>query len=203
MRWEMAEAHSVIIRGFDVIYENINTILEDDYNMWVNFLLVWTNFVHHHHDGEELFIFPKLTKIEEMEINKKQHEEFLPLLEDLQNHLNNCIINKEKYSSEKVKNIINKMHEPLFKHFSEELDTLSPKLLEKHYDETYIENIENEHLEWTKSTLSLNKDMVFIYEFRNNNINYPWPNLPWFLEKLIIPCAKFTTNGYWKWAPGQ
>ena len=171
-RWSMAEAHAVVIRGFDTIEANIDTIQKEDYSMWIRFVSVWTNFMHHHHEGEELYWFPRLAKVEGMETNKKQHSDFLPFFRRSPNTSgNNCIAGNEDYSPKKVKDILSNIREPLFMHLSEELDTLAPERLSLHYDGDYFEKMERDHFAWTKATTSLNKDLVFLSEFRNQRTN--------------------------------
>lgn len=117
----------MLIRGLNSIYlqaPHVHTTT--DIQDFLFYVTAWVRIVEFHHDTEENTLFPALERFTQkpdiMEVNERQHEEFLPGLHRLLDYARTTAV--EAYSGMELRAIVDGFAEALMKHLNEEIGTL-------------------------------------------------------------------------------
>jgi hemerythrin-like domain-containing protein len=123
----MTLAHNLILRGLNSIYLQADNISQsEDISDFLHYCKAWYLTIHHHHEGEEKYLFPAIAEYtgekDIMDTNIAQHEVFDEGVEGLNEYLENAT--PETYDGKLVKSKIEGFAPALQTHLREEIATL-------------------------------------------------------------------------------
>ncbi|SPO01555.1 uncharacterized protein DNG_04228 [Cephalotrichum gorgonifer] len=124
----MAAVHNTVIRGLNAIYLQAPHIKPADVKSFSTFISHWYLVIHHHHNGEETYAFPRIEEMAGekgiMDVNVAQHHAFLDGLEEFGKYAADCAAGKEEYDGGKIVRMIDGFGAALAEHLADEIPSL-------------------------------------------------------------------------------
>jgi hemerythrin superfamily protein len=100
-----------------------------DEKAFCQYMRHWCQFLHIHHSGEEDTLFPEIEALAGekglMDANVEQHYAFHGGLHEFFEYVEACCAGSEKYSGQKVVEMIDSFGKPLMEHLADEIPTLA------------------------------------------------------------------------------
>ena len=124
----MANAHNLLLRGLNAIYNQAPYIKPADVTSFLHFCDTWYMGISIHHDGEENDFFPAIEQMcgEKgiMEANVEQHAQFHDGLEGFGRYIKSCLEGNEDFDGQRLVTMIDGFGTVLGAHLSDEISTL-------------------------------------------------------------------------------
>jgi len=147
-----------MIRGLNSIYaQALDPLTSSEKRAFAFYILCWCEYTHHHHEGEEVFLFPECERRVpgSMVENKEQHAAFMDGLMAMEHYATEVQKTPDIYDGRKIQNIIEGFGPACVKHLAEEIDTISPERISKIFPvEKDLENNFKAMLAWIVKTSS-------------------------------------------------
>lgn len=125
---EMTHVHNIMFRGLNSIYLQAPHISPEDTDSFCNYMELWYEWLHAHHEGEEAILFPGIERLSGeagiMEANVEQHRAFAEGLDAFGKHCKALVAGTEKFDGKRVIELIDSFGPTLTEHLTEEIDTL-------------------------------------------------------------------------------
>ncbi|KAF5367953.1 hypothetical protein D9758_004513 [Tetrapyrgos nigripes] len=192
--WTMAWVHLIIWNSFKSVYFYADRYEKDDFQNYVDYALLSAQFLIGHHDTEEQHLFPIIEKRipGSMEHNEAQHQSFLKELGQLVDYLKSA--RPETFDATKYRAQVDAMLLAMVEHLADELDTLAPSELLKHFTEKELAVINESTEKAARDHEEPSKMLPFILQ--NLPPGSPFPPAPKFVTGFVGPWVL-----YWKYRP--
>ncbi|KAH8929265.1 hypothetical protein BT69DRAFT_1307087 [Atractiella rhizophila] len=200
IKFDMIRAHVILKNGYTSILKQVDEDHYKDLPNWIGYVEAWCVTVAHHHDAEELHLFPYLsTKMnvhEELEDHKIIHDG----IEDLLKWIVAAKSDRSKYSAQLLKEKLSRMGPTFLKHLDEEVEHLSHENLLQ-FPEDELGSAWKGFLNYAKTHSNPFIALPFIKSHTPPEYKW-WPaGVPWIINKLMVPLLPLKHSGYWKYAP--
>jgi hemerythrin-like domain-containing protein len=172
----MACAHNTFLQGVNAMVYHAHRIQENQVQDFMVFCIALVGLIHHHHDGEEEFLFPELEKkLGEgaLHANVDQHAEFLPQLHDFEEYITAIQNGKQQYNGDEFVGKIGSFSDKLVQHLNDEIPTIESKYLEKHFTRKELKAIDDAFIWRAIKNVTFNTTIPVILVCAN-------PATPWF-----------------------
>ncbi|KAF5367952.1 hypothetical protein D9758_004512 [Tetrapyrgos nigripes] len=192
--WAMAWLHLVVWNSFKSAYFYADKYEKDDFQNYVDYALLSAEFLVGHHDAEESSLFPVIEKKVpgSMDKNEAQHQSFLKELGQLVDYLKSA--KPDTFDASKYRAQIDTILAPIMEHLADELDTLAPSELLKHFTEEELADINKATHKAQQGQTENAKSLPFLLQ--NLPPGSPFPPAPKFVTNLLGPWVF-----YWKYSP--
>ncbi|KAJ7578162.1 hypothetical protein C8J56DRAFT_969170 [Mycena floridula] len=198
--WAMAWIHVVVWNAWKSVYFHADKYSAEDFENYRGYALLSFKFLVGHHEAEEETLFRYIdAKVPgAMTINEEQHQIFLEPLEKIVHYLQN--VTQETFSATELCSQIDDILEPVMNHLSEELDTLEPSIILRHFSEEDLVLINyKSHSAAQQKAGSPHQSLPFMLQ--NMPPNSPFPPAPGFVKNILGPYVFYWKfSGFWKYA---
>ncbi|EUC57509.1 hemerythrin HHE cation-binding domain protein [Rhizoctonia solani AG-3 Rhs1AP] len=190
----MAAIHNIFIRALNSVFYHGPNVGPNDVPGFMKYCISLVDSLHEHHTTEETTAFPALeAKLGKgtMDGNVAQHEEFMPKFEEWAKLCKKIAANEAEYNATEFLDLLRASTDVLYPHFVDEVSTLESSILEKHFTEAELRDIENliekkvqeQSSIWNAPLIIVNTDLSF----------NPWfPAIPalamFILRHVVINC---------------
>jgi hypothetical protein len=124
----MVLVHNMLLRGLNSIYLQAQHISKADEAPFCKYIEVWYMILHHHHSGEEEFLFPRVDQMvgekDIMAANVEQHHAFQPALDAFMAYVRDCAAGKQAYDGDRIVALIDAFGKILSNHLADEIPTI-------------------------------------------------------------------------------
>ncbi|KAJ7588320.1 hypothetical protein C8J56DRAFT_941369 [Mycena floridula] len=200
VRWAMAWLHVVIWNAWKSAYFHADKYPLEDFENYRGYALLSFEFLVGHHEAEEDTLFKDIdAKVPgAMATNEEQHQTFLHPLEEIVEYLRKAT--PETFKAAELRSKIDAILEPVMNHLADELDTLEPSLLLRHFSEEELGVINKKsHLAAQAKAGSSHQSLPFM--LRNMRPGSPFPPAPGFVKNILGPYVFYWKfSGFWKYA---
>ncbi|PVF94253.1 hypothetical protein CPB86DRAFT_789234 [Serendipita vermifera] len=214
-QWTMSNAHLLIVDSIQSVYDQADTIRENQQAAFVQYSYICQQSLHHHHWFEETIAFPMLEPefkcdvLEEHALFSEAMDRWEKYLEELlgleKGEGGKAVPVKGKaratYDGKRMKKCIEDLSGPLFTHLQHEIDWLAPeKIRACGLPLSKLEQLEasSEH-HFQNETDPFTSGVWSVIHARPGSY---FPPMPWFVKKILMPwvfCWKF--RAAWQFAP--
>ncbi|KAJ3555622.1 hypothetical protein NP233_g12163 [Leucocoprinus birnbaumii] len=205
LHFNMVHVHDTFKFGYESIMKNLDnpTATGEDLPNFLGYCLAWVTSIIHHHDIEEEAVFPFLNQKMDFSGEEEAHKAIHAGVDVLEKTLLEAQADNTKFDAAKVKDQIQQLAEHLFPHLDAEVKHLEPADVKKAgFDEGEFKAM-NARLDKLAQTKGDPFVLVpFIKAHTPPELQSYWPNMPWYLRKIVIPYIFARRySGYWKYAP--
>jgi len=172
----MAAAHNMFIQGINAMFHHGPTVKEDKLEPFMCFCLTLLETIHHHHSLEEEFYFPameeKLGK-GTLSGNVKEHEEFVPKLEALEEWCKKVQKGEVVYDSNVFLGMVESFADTMVAHMTHEPQTLNRDIMREKFTMAELKALDKEFMKHALASIDYYKALPFSLVCGN-------PSTPWF-----------------------
>jgi len=172
----MAAAHNTFIQGLNAMIRHGPTVKEDKVEPFMWFCLALLDNVHHHHSLEETFYFPAMEEKLGKGVlsgNIKEHEEFVPQLEALDEWCKKVQKGEEVYDGNVFLGMVEAFSDTMVAHMTHELKTLDRDIIREKFTIAELKAIDSEFMKRAMASIDFYKTMPLSVVCAN-------PSTPWF-----------------------
>ncbi|KAF8634212.1 hypothetical protein AX15_001021 [Amanita polypyramis BW_CC] len=189
----MAAAHNCIIQSINAIVKHAPNVTEGKVQPFLIFATTAISTLHHHHNMEETFLFPRFEeKLGKgaLQVNVEQHEAFIPKVDGLEQYLKDVQEDKEKYDGKRIVDMVESFGDIMIEHLKAEIATLESTRIQAVFTEAELKQIGSDTLKIILSQVDFYKNLPMALVCMN-------PETPWF-PPLPSP-VKWATRLWYSW----
>ncbi|KAF8532743.1 hypothetical protein JB92DRAFT_2687030 [Gautieria morchelliformis] len=201
LQYNMIRAHQTFKNGYQSILPRLDNPPMDDLTNFLGYCEAWADAIDDHHGAEEIVVFPFLNKKLDFSQEIEAHKIIHAGLDELLATIRAAKADTSLFDAQKLKEMMVKLKEPLFKHLDEEVAHIAPgelKVWEAHELEGLIDTLE-------KHAKSAGNPFVLVPYMRSHTppeYKDLWPPMPWIVRKFVVPYVLAVRySGYWKYSP--
>ncbi|KAJ7606364.1 hypothetical protein DFH06DRAFT_1486904 [Mycena polygramma] len=142
----MAAAHNTFIQGINAVVAHAPTVPAEKVQPFMVFCLALVDNIHHHHDMEEIFLFPALEAklgAGALAHNVAQHAEFVPQLLELKTHLQAVQKGETAYDGVALVRMIHAFGDTMVEHLNDEIPSLASARMREVFTEQELKDIDS------------------------------------------------------------
>jgi len=172
----MAAAHNTFIQGLNAFIRHGPTVKEDKVEPFMRFCLAVLETIHHHHSLEETYYFPimeeKLGK-GALSGNIKEHEEFVPKMEALDEWCKKVQKGEAVYDGKVFLGMVEAFADTMVAHMTNELRTLDRDIIQAKFTIDELKAIDTEFVKRALASVDFYTSLPLMIVCAN-------PSTPWF-----------------------
>ncbi|KZV70217.1 hypothetical protein PENSPDRAFT_632032 [Peniophora sp. CONT] len=203
LQWNMIRAHDGFKAGLESITTRLADPPKDDMLNFLGYCEAWAVALEHHHDSEELTVFPvlnvKMNFAQEAEQHKGVHafvDNFLAVVRKGQQ-------DPASVDLDELRRLVDEGRGPLITHMDEEVEHIeASKLKVAGFTAAELKTMFAATEHYAKN----NGDPFLVVPFMRSHtppeFKASFPALPWLLTAVAIPYVlAMRHRGYWKYSP--
>ncbi|KPI39755.1 uncharacterized protein AB675_3482 [Cyphellophora attinorum] len=205
MAVEMVLVHNCLIRAINSIYYYAQHVTKaEDIRDFLHFCAVSVDLIHHHHEGEESFIFPpwaEATNRKDLLENVAEHREFHDGLDKLGEYARTTT--PEAYNSQELFKVLDGFVPPLTSHLNSEVDRI---LAMENTDNAVARRILDEGKKKAMDGASRDKLVPFILGCHDATFEggkHFFPPMPGLVKMILVWWYGSKFQATWRFCPSD
>ncbi|KAJ6632231.1 hypothetical protein B0H10DRAFT_2159604 [Mycena sp. CBHHK59/15] len=201
LQYHMDNTHNTYKLGYETILPHLDNPPLDDLDNFLGYCRAWATSIVEHHDSEEEVLFPFLNQKLDFSTEITQHVVVADGLEAIIKYIDESRSEPSKFEGSTLKELMQKLHDPLWEHLDQEVADLSPTALRVFTPEELAQAAKN-LMVYIRAHSDAFITLPFMRSHTPAELKEVWPPFPWFMKRIIVPYVlAWKYSGYWKYAP--